>query len=170
MTTSLSEAQKASTVQQYRLVVHTMGPVVPGAQLSQNHWSVFLITSWGSVRLHMLVRSSTSADNTGQLNVTAQSYQHSQSAIKEWDIEAALPATVENVLSLLYGNRRDQYLMTENGTGCRYWAWVAMQDMVQAGYAQRLTHTQEDVTDIIQFNYSFAMQPVYLEIQAGTFV
>ena len=45
-----------------------------------------------------------------------------------------------------------------------------MQDLVQAGYAQCLSETQEDVTDLIQFNYSYVMQPIYLEIQPGTFV
>ena len=122
MAASLTEEQRASLVQRFRLVVHTMGPVAPGAQLSQNHWSIFLITSWGSVRLHMLPRFPTSEDITGQLVVAALSYSHSHSAIREWDVAATLPVTVGEVLALLYGNKRDQYMMTANGTGCRYWA------------------------------------------------
>lgn len=42
------------TVTKVRVVTHTMGPVIPGGQLSQNHWSIYLLTpDAGSTRLNM---------------------------------------------------------------------------------------------------------------------
>lgn len=39
------------TVTKVRVVTHTMGPVIPDGQLSQNHWSIHLLTpDDGSIR------------------------------------------------------------------------------------------------------------------------
>jgi len=71
------------TVSNVRVVAHTTGPFSEGTQMSDNHWSMYLLTSGNSsVRVNM------AADRgyiTGQLLVTNHQYILSNSRLQHWD-------------------------------------------------------------------------------------
>lgn len=103
-----------------------MGPVAPGAQLSQNHWSIYLIHSRGSVRLNMLLENPSAANNRGVLTVANYGYTSvSTSAVMSWDFTATVNLSVWHVLDLILNIERQNYDMTDGGMGCRYWTLVA---------------------------------------------
>lgn len=111
----------SSPVHLVRVVAHTMGPVAPGAQLSQNHWTMYLVIQGGSIRLDMTLRNPNSNDETGVLKVSYFEYDLSRSATAYWDFLAAQNATVEQFTNNIVTNRRQNYRMADNGVGCRYW-------------------------------------------------
>lgn len=105
-----------------RVVAHTMGPVAPGAQLSQNHWSIYLIHSTGSVRLNMMLGNPNSTSSQGLLTITAYPYTTvSISAVNSWDFVATSDLAVYYILQSIMEHRRQDYDMAEGGVGCRYW-------------------------------------------------
>jgi hypothetical protein len=108
------------------VVCHTMGPVVPGGQLSQNHWSIYLVAQGESVRMNMTLRNANSNDDTGDLQVSYLSYDISNSATAYWDFQAAQNATVWHFVSNIITKRRQRYRMAEHGVGCRYWMYVVV--------------------------------------------
>ena len=106
-------------VTQFRLVAHTMGPVAPGAALSQNHWSIYLLHDNGSVRLNMMLADPRAASTRGRLTVTSHGYTTvSTSAVRYWDFKAADNLAVYYVIQLILDNRRAEYDMNANGVGC----------------------------------------------------
>ena len=105
-----------------RVVAHTMGPVAPGARLSQNHWSLYLVHSEGSVRLNMQLRDASSNSTRGLLTVTSYSYiTISNSAVRSWEFEGTSNLIVYYLLQAIIDNGRLDYDMTEGGVGCRHW-------------------------------------------------
>ncbi len=54
-----------------RVVAHTMGAVAPGAQLSHNHWPIYLIHSNGSLRVNMELEDPAAMSSRGLLTVTS---------------------------------------------------------------------------------------------------
>lgn len=108
-------------VTKVRIVAHTMGPVAPGGQLSQNHWSIYLLSpDGGSVRLNMEWVPGT-ADDKGKLSVTKHAYAHTTSAVKVFDYEVAKDSKVQAFLQTLRNKKRQNYKMTSTGVGCRFW-------------------------------------------------
>jgi hypothetical protein len=109
-------------VTRFRLVAHTMGPVTPGAALSQNHWSIYLLHENGSVRLNMILADPRAASTRGRLRVTSHGYTTvSTSAVRHWDFGATNNLAVYYVIQLILDNRRAEYDMNARGVGCRYW-------------------------------------------------
>lgn len=125
MSTSQSNAQIAAlVVEKVRVVAHTMGPVVPGGQLSQNHWSIYLLAQGGgSVRLNMATNPDRREDK-GVFTVTRHAYDLTNSAVRCWDFAAITRFTVGDVLRLIARKGRQRYRMTGNGVGCRHWMYV----------------------------------------------
>ena len=108
-------------VHEVRIVAHTIAPVAPGAQLSQNHWSYYLLVrGGGSVRLNMATNPSPT-NHDGVFTVTRHQYDLTTSAIKSWDFSAKPNITVGMILRLLRDKGRLRYRMTSNGVGCRHW-------------------------------------------------
>lgn len=109
-------------VRNFRLVAHTMGPVAPGAVLSQNHWSIYLLHDDGSVRLNMILKDPRAASTRGKLEVTSYEYTTvSNSAVSHWDFAATNDLAVYWVIQLIIDNRRAEYDMNDRGVGCRHW-------------------------------------------------
>ena len=109
-------------VEQVRVVAHTMGPVVQGGQLSQNHWSIYLLTAGGgSVRVNMAQMRPT--DDNGTMSVTRHTYTESNSAVKFFDFPATNGVNVGRVLRLFQQKGRQRYRMTGTGVGCRHWMY-----------------------------------------------
>ena len=105
-----------------RVVAHTMGPVAPGAQLNQNHWSIYLVHSKGSVRINMQLQDASSNSTRGLLTVTDLPYASvSHSAVRAWDFEVMANFSVYHALRAIIAYGRPIYNMTETGVGCRYW-------------------------------------------------
>lgn len=104
-----------------RVVAHTMGPVSEGAQLSQNHWSIYMVHTNGSVRLNMQI-DPRSVSSRGILTVANYGYATvSTSAVKSWDFKATDKLAVYWVIQNILDNGRSVYDMAEGGVGCRYW-------------------------------------------------
>ena len=61
-------------VTKFRVVAHTAGPVAPGAVLSQNHWSIYLIHSNGSVRINMQLANPAGNNTRGILLISSHPY------------------------------------------------------------------------------------------------
>ena len=110
----------ARPVQSVRVVVHTLG-IWPNGTLSDNHWSIYLLlkNNDSSVRMNMKAE----LDNPkGILEWSPNlAYTLSTSAIRHWDYAFNLGVTVAKVYDLIMGNRRDQYMMSGGGSGCRWW-------------------------------------------------
>jgi hypothetical protein len=105
----------------FRLVAHTMGPVAPGAQLSQNHWSLYLLkTGNTSVRVNMMTSEEQNND-MGVFSVKPHDYQISNSAVHYWDLPAIGQPQIATILQKMGERQRHKYKMTSNGTGCRHW-------------------------------------------------
>ena len=105
-----------------RVVAHTMGPVEPGAGLSQNHWSLYLLHRGGSVRLNMQLQDARSNSTRGLLTVKNYAYTTvSNSAVRSWEFEGTSNLTVYYLLQAIIDYGRSDYDMTEGGVGCRHW-------------------------------------------------
>lgn len=105
-----------------RVTVHTIGALVPGGQLSQNHWTIELLLSRGCVRLDMtLFNTSSTTDFRGMLKVSPLDYQLSVGHVAHFDYEVIGTRTVENFLYDITANGRHRYNMTTTGVGCRHW-------------------------------------------------
>ena len=108
-----------------RVVAHTMGPVALGAQLSQNHWSIYLVHSNGSVRINMELKDPAATSSRGLLTVTSYGYVSvSTSAVRSWDFATTNNLAVYYVLEAIRNKGRSNYDMAEGGVGCRYWMYV----------------------------------------------
>ena len=95
-------------VETVRVVAHTMGPVVPGGQLSQNHWSIYLlIESGGSVRLNMTITGP--SDDTGKFSVTRHQYTETMSAVRYFDFATVNNITVGHILRVIQEKTRHRY-------------------------------------------------------------
>ena len=121
MSTVASSSVPQITVTKVRVVAHTMGPVVPGGQLSQNHWSFYLLSpDGGSVRLNMeWVQGS--ADEKGKFQVTKHAYAQTNSAVRFFDYDVPNGKKVQSFLKVVGDKKRHQYKMTATGVGCRHW-------------------------------------------------
>lgn len=105
-----------------RVVAHTLGPVAPGAQLSQNHRSLYLVHSKGSVRFNMQIQDPQSNSTRGLLTVKNYPYTSvSTSAVKSWEFKGTNDLAIYYILQAIIDNGRSNYDMTEGGVGCRYW-------------------------------------------------
>jgi len=100
-----------------RVVAHTLGAVGPNT--SENHWSIYLLLADNtSVRVNMRAEP---GYVTGELSLTAQNYQMTNSAIAHFDFPTLGAVQVGDLVRLVYQNRRHMYEMSGGGSGCRYW-------------------------------------------------
>lgn len=112
-------------IKKIRVVVHTMGPVIAGGQLSQNHWPIFfLLESGGCVRMHMELADPKSSKLNGKLDIKKYDYELSNSAVKYWDFAVPSNLIVGAILGLIKDEGRNRYIMAEGGVGCRHWTVV----------------------------------------------
>ncbi|KAJ4525248.1 hypothetical protein HRR83_000924 [Exophiala dermatitidis] len=143
-----------------------MGPVVPGGQLSQNHWSIYLLgPDGGSVRLNMELSPSVAGDK-GRFTVTKHAYAHTTSAIQVFDYDVAQNTKVQSFLQVLGNKKRQNYKMTSTGVGCRFWVLTVINDWIQAKLITTANAAQ-NIACVIQFNYSKGQNPVKLEMKKG---
>jgi hypothetical protein len=117
--TAVETGWASKVVSQFRIVAHTMGPVVPGGELSQNHWTIYMLTSTGSVQLNMQL-ANTDTDR-GKLVVKEHAYISSNTAVQFWDIAACPNVRAGRVYDLILTKGRQNYNMAEGGVGCRWW-------------------------------------------------
>lgn len=181
---SSSAALPELVVEKVRVVAHTMGPVAAGAQLSQNHWSIYLtVIGGGYVQLNMETNTAP-GERKGIFKVTRHLYELTTSNVRHWDFSAASNVTVEKILRLIGEKKRNRYRMTSTGVGCRHWVCVSrlspelivanslrltvINDLVQAGYICDNNATST-LAQVIQFNYSRNQQPILLPMLAGSF-
>lgn len=107
-------------VQRVRVVAHTLGPAGPNT--SDNHWSIYLLLAGNaSVRVNMAAEP---GYINGELRLTSQNYQLTNSAITYFDFDTLESPRVANFLRIIYNNRRHTYEMSGGGSGCRYWMQV----------------------------------------------
>ena len=102
-----------------RVIVHTIGAWTSGT-MSDNHWSIYLLLdNYKSVRMNMRAEV---GDPKGILEWSPTlAYVLSASAIQHWDYPVNSGVTVADVYKLIMGLRRDQYMMSGGGSGCRWW-------------------------------------------------
>ncbi|KAF2691385.1 hypothetical protein K458DRAFT_266545, partial [Lentithecium fluviatile CBS 122367] len=107
-------------VSTFRVVAHTMGPLIHGGAVSQNHWTIYLIVPGGSVQLNM--KTSTDPNTRrGIFEIRERAYEKSNTAVRWFDLPAASGLLVDSVEREIRSQRWDQYDMTEGGVGCRWW-------------------------------------------------
>ncbi|KAJ9657855.1 hypothetical protein H2198_004051 [Neophaeococcomyces mojaviensis] len=158
-----------------RVVVHNLGPVNPGAQVSHNHWTISLLVGgnkhildfWGphfSVRLDM----QPVGPQNGQLFISFHQYLVSQSATRYFDFEINLGfrVTVRQVKVLLQARGRHRYSMTEHG-GCQHWCWTIIHDFCEAGIIPSIAAEQLRLE--MENNYSLTLPPIRHKIEQGHF-
>jgi hypothetical protein len=118
----------------FRVVVHTMGPVRTGSQISHNHWSIYMLSqNHTSVRLNM-AHSGDPENNIGDFSVKMYEYQLTQSRVEYWDINTVEEHLAADIVRAIREKGRDKYELTSNGTGCRYWVYVSNSFRYQAPY------------------------------------
>ena len=109
-----------------RVVVHNLGPVKEGANISYNHWTISLLVApdieslrrgkfENSVRLDLRPEG----PENGKLYISFLQYLLTRHAIQHFDFPAAA-ITVKRVKDLLRYRGRHRYRMTPNG-GCQWW-------------------------------------------------
>ncbi|PVH91144.1 hypothetical protein DM02DRAFT_474664, partial [Periconia macrospinosa] len=92
-------------VSHFRVVAHTMGPVIQGGQLSQNHWTIYVLTSTtGSIQLNMQLVDQ--ASDRGKLVVKEHAYINSNTAVQCWDVPARPNALAGKVYDLILSKGR----------------------------------------------------------------
>ncbi|RMZ84962.1 hypothetical protein DV738_g298, partial [Chaetothyriales sp. CBS 135597] len=144
-----------------------MGPVSPGAQLSQNHWSIYLlVVEGGSVRLNIEADTGPGED-WGVFKISRHLYELTVSNVRYWDFPVASSIAVGKILALIWDKKRHRYRMNSTGVGCRYWVLTIISDFVEAGYCDENAATT--LAESIEFNYSRNQQPIALPMIAGTF-
>ncbi|KIX92016.1 uncharacterized protein Z520_12287 [Fonsecaea multimorphosa CBS 102226] len=155
------------TVIKVRMVAHTiMGAVVPGAQLSQDPWSIYLLTpGGGSVRLNMEWVLGTVEDK-GTFTVKRHLYAHSNSEVRVFEYDVLPNTKVETFLQIVREKKRHNYKMTPTGVGCRFSVLTVLQDWTQAGLITT-TNAVHHITFVIGFNYSKGQTPIKLDIKEG---
>jgi hypothetical protein len=79
-----------------------MGAIAPGAQLSQKHWSIYLVHSNGSVRSNMELEDPAAIGSQGLLTVTSYGYVSvSTSAVRSFVFAATDNLAVYYVLEAI---------------------------------------------------------------------
>lgn len=120
MSTNLSPSTAVNDqriVQRVRVVAHTLGPAGPNT--SDNHWSIYLLLIGNaSIRVNMAAEP---GFIDGELRLTSQTYQLTNSAIAHFDFDTLGSPRVADFLRIIYQNRRHIYEMSGGGSGCRYW-------------------------------------------------
>jgi hypothetical protein len=94
--TNASVNYRQKLVSTFRVVVHNIGPVAPGAAVSQNHWTIYLLIPTGSVQLNMKTNTNASISR-GIFEVREHTYEQSNSAVRYFDLPAAQGALVDYV-------------------------------------------------------------------------
>ncbi|KAJ5586712.1 uncharacterized protein N7459_002477 [Penicillium hispanicum] len=117
-----------------RVVVHTLGAAGPNT--SDNHWSIYLLHPGGmsSTRTNMRAEF---GDPSGILEWTKHGYTQTTSAIMYWDFPVAAEITVSSITRLIYSLRRDKYMMSGGGSGCRWWVYTIVYDLAQRSYVHQ---------------------------------
>lgn len=104
-------------VQRVRVVAHTLGPAGPNT--SDNHWSIYLLLAGNaSIRINMAAEA---GYIDGELRLTSQNYQLTNSAIIHFDYDVIGTPRVADFLRIIYQYRRHVYELSGGGSGCRYW-------------------------------------------------
>ncbi|KAF1970568.1 hypothetical protein BU23DRAFT_556782 [Bimuria novae-zelandiae CBS 107.79] len=143
-----------------------MGPVMQGGQLSQNHWTIYMLTSaTGSVQLNMQLADSVS--DRGKLVVKEHAYVNSNTAVQFWDIPARPNTLAGTVYNLILSKGRHRYNMTEGGVGCRWWVFTVLRDfaasdLVEAGKV-------DEFLPNLSYNFSRGVAPITLPMKQGSF-
>jgi len=102
-----------------------------------NHWCAFLqTTARDSVKVDM-----TPGDGedglTGTILLESKSYTTTDQAIKTLSFPSTSGPTVGDILDLIIKKRRDKYKFTEDEEGCRYWIYVFVADLEEAGFIKK---------------------------------
>ncbi|KAF2621157.1 hypothetical protein BU25DRAFT_426679 [Macroventuria anomochaeta] len=84
---------RTKVVSTFRIVAHTMGPLAPGASISQNHWTIYLLVQGGSVQLNMKTNTDLHS-RRGIFLVKEHAYSESNMAVCFFDFPAAPSVTV----------------------------------------------------------------------------
>ncbi|KAB8338772.1 hypothetical protein FH972_021717 [Carpinus fangiana] len=125
------------------IVVHTLGAVAP--QLSDNHWSIVLKLPGQRQRsIRMSMEQEQDDDPTGILRWSEHNYWISHSVIKTWEFNVPNGLCVCHVADLLYENGRHLYQFSGGGSGCRYWVWTIIHDLIAKGWFN------QEVTNILE--------------------
>ncbi|KAF2722711.1 hypothetical protein K431DRAFT_311416 [Polychaeton citri CBS 116435] len=162
--------ERSQRVVLVRVTIHSLGAIVPGGQLSQNHWTIELLLSDGCIRLDMsLYEFKSATDFRGLLRVIKLAYQLSQHHVMYFDFEVVGAKSVGHFMNNIITNARHRYNMTSNGVGCRHWICTVIRDWQQADLIMRKTSQGHDIEDYISYNWSHGQAPVPLEIKYGTF-
>ncbi|KAK2761220.1 hypothetical protein FQN54_001742 [Arachnomyces sp. PD_36] len=118
-------------IQFLRVVAQTTGNT--GKNTSENHWSIFAVTSsTASVRANM--NTPVYGDVTGRLDWETHNYILTNSALDHWDYQAAQGFKISDLVAVVHEHGRDQYDFSGGGSGCRWWCYTVMCDLAQWGY------------------------------------
>jgi hypothetical protein len=117
---STASDYRAKNVSTFRIVAHTMGPVMNGGAVSQNHWTIYLLVPGGSVQLNMKTNTDP-ISHRGIFEIRERAYVQSNTTVRFFDLPAAPGVTVDYVEREIRYQRWDRYDMNEGGVGCRWW-------------------------------------------------
>lgn len=119
----LTKADYSLRVRKIRATIHTVGKVFNDDPRSGNHASVFLLLedNVSSIRLNM--KKSGPTAKKGTLISSFCPYIHSNSSLRDFDLSITKEGlTVYHVMYLLVNvNTRNEYWLSHNGLGCRFW-------------------------------------------------
>ncbi|KAK2762202.1 hypothetical protein FQN54_001211 [Arachnomyces sp. PD_36] len=160
------------TVLRIRITAHSLGLVFEDDDRSANHASIFLITSsQHSIRLNMTKRGPT--DTMGTYTESSCTYISSNSALRNFDLQPAPGLTVGHAINAIRERGRLNYKLARSGVGCRYWVQTVVNDWAESHMIDTSASalmSPAAVIEALRYNYSQDQNPVFDEVDPGTFV
>src|SRR6266436_2313163 len=124
----------SNIVEQFHFVAHhnpsNEGDTPDGEQLPPtNHWSLFLSFSDSSVRVEVAPGE---LGEPGMVVVESKEYFVTARSTKTVPIDAPEGITVADIFNLIIQRKRDHYIFSPVGEGCRFWLHTLADDFADA--------------------------------------
>ncbi|PVF95913.1 hypothetical protein CPB86DRAFT_787594 [Serendipita vermifera] len=155
-------------VSKIHFVAHTNeGDLGDGDIPPTNHWTVCLELSSRSF-VHFETLPGEDSNEPGMILVESQSIGPTDMKLS-CIVSASLPenTSVQDILGLLIEKGRDQYKLTDEGEGCRFWCKTFAEDLADAEYIPQETYAELSKPLMLYWKQAGGTQP--RAINAGTF-
>ncbi|KFY41077.1 hypothetical protein V495_05055 [Pseudogymnoascus sp. VKM F-4514 (FW-929)] len=124
-----------SEVATFRVVVHNTGNASKTKDgRSTNHWSIFLLLAGRTRSVRLNMSNVDGSDELGTFGVTDHDYLLSFSHLSYFDFTVVPGKKVHEFCDLIVNKRRNRYVMTGLGNGCRHWVWYLFNDFLKNHY------------------------------------
>ncbi|KAK6517981.1 hypothetical protein TWF506_005149 [Arthrobotrys conoides] len=109
-----------------------------------NHWYIYFEVEERFVRLNMSAAwvPGQPGRKKGKLIVDSVDYNALTSGVRRESFYIRGQPTVGDLLDLVQQNRREYYVYTDTGQGCRHWCRTVLDDFLEAGVIKRKEYSK----------------------------